>query len=253
VEYLSVSESPPARSAAGLNEWEHDLAEDVALPSRVGARSPEGWPLHSAGDGGHLRGVAPHPRRLAPPTERYRRGCSEVSVLIRRRFVRTLPRFALPTEGYRRGSFQVSAFVRRRFVSTSLGGRCQPKGIAEDPSRCRPSSDEGSCPPPSVGGANRTVSPRMCRGVRLDPTKVRAHPRRLALSTERYRQRSSEVSVLIRRRFARTLLGWRCQPNGIAEDPPRCPSWTDEGSCGPSSVGAANPNGIAEDPPRCGS
>jgi len=41
---------------AELDERRHDLAEDVALPSRRGDRSHEGWRLPSAGDGGHLRG-----------------------------------------------------------------------------------------------------------------------------------------------------------------------------------------------------
>jgi len=79
VRHLSIWESSPARWAADLDEWRHDLAADVARPSRVGARSHDrGWRAPAR--------VAPHPRRLALPTERYRPGCSEVSLLIRRRF-----------------------------------------------------------------------------------------------------------------------------------------------------------------------
>ena len=74
--------------------------------------------------------------RLALPTERYRRGCSEVSVLIRRRFVAHLPRLALPTERYRRGCSGVSVSIRRRFVRTLIGWPCQPNGIVVDPPRC---------------------------------------------------------------------------------------------------------------------
>jgi hypothetical protein len=56
VPHLSVSDSSPARWAAELDESRHDLAEDVARPSRVGDRSHEAWRLSSAGDDGHLRG-----------------------------------------------------------------------------------------------------------------------------------------------------------------------------------------------------
>jgi hypothetical protein len=54
--YLSISESITVESASDLDEWRHDLAEDVARPSRVGDRSHEGWRLSSAGDRGHPRG-----------------------------------------------------------------------------------------------------------------------------------------------------------------------------------------------------
>jgi hypothetical protein len=79
------------------------------------------------------------------------------------------------------------------------------RGVAAPLDGGRPSPPRGSSEPSSVGAANRTVSPRMCRGVRLDPTKVRAQLPRLALPTERYRRGCAGVSVWIRPRFVRIL------------------------------------------------
>jgi hypothetical protein len=147
--------------------------EGSSAPSSVGAVNRTVSPRISRGVRLDPTKVGAHLPRLAVPTERYGRGCPEVSVLIRRRFVRSSPRLALPTERYRRGSSEVSVSIRRRFVRTLLGCRWEPNGIAEDVPRCRSWSDEGSYAPSSVGAGDRTVSPRMFRGVRLDPAKVR--------------------------------------------------------------------------------
>jgi hypothetical protein len=221
--YLSVSESPPA-SGPPISTSNETISPRMSRDPRAsapdlakGGGSPRGIRQGSC-EGSSAPSSVGAPNRTVSP--RILRGVRLDPTKGRAH----PPRLALPTERYRRGSSEVSVLIRRRFVRTLLGWRRQPNGIVEDPPRCPSRSGEGSCAPSSVGAANRTVSPGILRGVRLDPTKVRTHPLRLAPSTERYRRGCSEVSVLIRRRFVPTLLGWRRQPNGIADDVPRYPS-----------------------------
>jgi hypothetical protein len=87
VAHLSISESSPAsrlpnstsgdrispRMSRGPRAAAPRSSRRVAAPRGRGCRAPARVP--------------PHPPRLALPTERYRRGCSEVSVLVRPGFV----------------------------------------------------------------------------------------------------------------------------------------------------------------------
>jgi hypothetical protein len=195
VAHLSISESSPARWAADLDEWRHDLAKDVARPSRVGDRSNKGWRLSSGGGmAGTCEGssapssVGAANRTVSPRMFRgIRLDPTKVRGELRRDRARIAGVAAVPSED-RVAHLSISESSPASGLPISTSGDTDPAGDVSLPSRdsdrshkvWRLSSAEvGGHParvaphPLSVGGANRTVSPRMFRGIRLGPTKVR--------------------------------------------------------------------------------